>query len=154
VSLVPPRWIIGLLRIGLGVLFIAAALPKLSDPYAFAKSVSNYHILPLVLERVLALVLPVLELSVGICLVLGILDAGASFLVALLMVVFTAAVGRALARGLDISCGCFDTEGGAKVGLSKIAENLALTAFAFWVWMGDRSFLSLGERLRKASDIE
>lgn len=153
-NLVPPRAVIGLLRIGLGVLFIAAALPKLHDPYGFAKSISNYHILPLVLERVLALVLPVLELTVGVCLLVGIFDAGASLLVMLLMVVFTTAVGSALVRGLDISCGCFDTAGGAKVGLNKIAENLAFTAFAFWVWIGDRSFLSLGERFRVASDIE
>jgi len=154
VTLMPPRAVLGLFRIGLGVLFIAAAWPKLMDPFGFAKSVSNYHMLPLALERALALVLPVLELAVGVCLVVGVVDAGASLIVLSLMVVFTVAVGTALARGLDISCGCFDTDEGAKVGLDKIAENLALTAVALWVWLGDRTFLSLGERLRRESDIE
>jgi len=138
--------LIAVLRIGLGVLFVAAALPKLADPGGFATSVSNYHMLPVGAERVLALVLPPLELLVGLALIAGVLDAGASLVTLLLMVVFTTAVGTALARGLDISCGCFDTQGGTKVGLGKIAENLALTAAAFWVWKSDRSWLSLGAR--------
>jgi uncharacterized protein YbaP (TraB family)/uncharacterized membrane protein YphA (DoxX/SURF4 family) len=145
------RRVVALFRFALGAVFIMAALPKLQDPVAFAKSVSNYHMLPELAERVLALVLPPLELLIGVFLILGIFDAGASVLVFLLMIVFTAAVGTALARGLDISCGCFDTEGGSKVGVLKIAENLVLTAAAFLVWRGDRSFLSLGSLRRAAA---
>jgi uncharacterized membrane protein YphA (DoxX/SURF4 family) len=140
-----PRFI-ALLRVGLGVIFLMAAWPKLADPTAFATSVSNYRMLPLPVERVIALTLPPLELLVGVALIVGVFDAGASLVVFGLMLVFTGAVGSALARGLDISCGCFDTEGGAKVGFGKIVENLALTGAAFWVWRGDRSWLSLGGR--------
>jgi putative oxidoreductase len=143
-----PRFI-ALLRVGLGVLFVMAAWPKLGDPAAFATSVTNYHMLPATAERVLALVLPPLELLVGVALIVGAVDAGASLLAFALMIVFTDAVGTALARGLDISCGCFETEGGTKVGLAKIVENVGLTAAAFWVWKGDRSFLSLGGRRRR-----
>jgi uncharacterized membrane protein YphA (DoxX/SURF4 family) len=154
VKLLSDRRLIALLRIGLGVLFVAAALPKLQDPAAFAKAVGNYHLLPETAERVLALALPVLELIVGACLILGVLDAGASLLVLGLMIVFTAAVGSAVARGLDISCGCFDTEGGAKVGAEKIVENLALTAASFWVWSKDRRWLSLGSLVGKSGEAE
>jgi uncharacterized membrane protein YphA (DoxX/SURF4 family) len=148
-----PR-VISVLRIALGVLFIMAALPKIVNPHAFAKAVSNYHMLPFVAERLLALLLPPLELVVGVCLVVGVVDAGAALLSFILMAVFTVAVGTALARGLDISCGCFETEGGAKVGLAKIAENVALTLAALLVWRGDRSRLSLGAWIRRAGDIE
>jgi uncharacterized membrane protein YphA (DoxX/SURF4 family) len=116
--------------------------------------VGNYHLLPETAERVLALALPVLELIVGACLILGVLDAGASLLVLGLMIVFTAAVASAVARGLDISCGCFDTEDGAKVGAEKIVENLALTAAAFWVWAKDRRWLSLGSLRGKPGEAE
>lgn len=126
------------LRVALGALFVAAAWPKLADPTAFATSVSNYKMLPLPVERVLALVLPPLELLVGLALIVGVLDAGASAIVFGLMLVFTAAVGTALVRGLDISCGCFDTEGGAKVGVAKLAENVGLTAAAFWLAIRER----------------
>jgi uncharacterized membrane protein YphA (DoxX/SURF4 family) len=94
--------------------------------------------LPLPVERVLALVLPPLELLVGLALIVGVLDAGARVVVFALMLVFTIAVGTALARGLDISCGCFDTEGGAKVGVAKLAENIGLTAVAFWLAFRER----------------
>jgi uncharacterized membrane protein YphA (DoxX/SURF4 family) len=142
VRLLQDRRLITLLRIALGAVFLMAAVPKLGDPEGFAKSVSYYKMLPVTVERVMALTLPPLELLVGVALILGAVDAGASLVAFLLMVVFTAAVGIALARGLDISCGCFDTEGGTKVGLSKIVENLVLTAIAFQVWRGDRSWFS------------
>ena len=142
-----PRFV-ALLRVGLGVLFVMAAWPKLADPAAFATSVSNYRMLPVPIERLVALALPPLELLVGVALIVGVVDAGASFLVFAMMVVFTVAIGTALGRGLDISCGCFDTEGGAKVGLGKMIENLGLTAAAFWVWRGDRSWLAFRGRRR------
>lgn len=148
------RHVVALLRVGLGVLFILAAWPKLADPEGFALAVSHYRMLPEPVERVIALVLPPLEMLAGICLVLGVLDAGASLVVAGLMAVFTVAVGVALGRGLDISCGCFDTAGGTKVGLRKIAENVVLTAAAVRVAWGDRSWLSLGGAMRRASDVE
>lgn len=148
------RHFVTLLRVGLGVLFIAAAWPKLQDPAGFAAAVSHYRLLPEPAERVLALVLPPLEMLVGVCLVLGVLDAGASALVLAMMLVFTGAVGIALARGLDISCGCFDTAGGTKVGLKKVAENVVLSLAAIRVAWGDRSWLSVGGMLRRASDVE
>jgi uncharacterized membrane protein YphA (DoxX/SURF4 family) len=121
------------LRVAMGLLFVAAAWPKLMDPAAFATAVTNYRMLPLPAERVLALVLPPLELLAGLALIVGVLDAGARVVVLALMLVFTTAIGTALARGLDISCGCFDTEGGAKVGIAKLAENVGLTAVAWWL---------------------
>ncbi len=143
-SLLNDRRFVALLRIALGAIFLAAALPKLQDPAAFSKAVANYRMLPVPYERALALVLPPLELFIGAFLILGVLDAGASLLAFVLMIVFTAAVGSALARGLDISCGCFESHGGTKVGMKKIVENLAITLAAWWVVRGDRSWLSLG----------
>ena len=138
------RRVVALLRIFIGALFLMAALPKLQDPAAFAKSVANYHLLPETPGRILALILPPLELLIGVFLILGIFDAGASAIAFALMVIFTLAVGSALARGLDISCGCFETEGGSKVGMKKIVENLLFVAAAWIVHRGDRSWLSLG----------
>jgi uncharacterized membrane protein YphA (DoxX/SURF4 family) len=143
-----------LLRVALGAIFLMAALPKLRDPEAFALSISNYRMLPVFAERVLALVLPPLEALVGVCLILGVLDAGASAIVLALMVIFTAAVGSALARGLDISCGCFDTKAGEKIALGKLAENLALTSAALAVAVLDRSWCSVRGWMSRTGDIE
>jgi uncharacterized membrane protein YphA (DoxX/SURF4 family) len=154
VSFLKDRRLVLVLRVALGVLFIAAALPKIADPAGFATSVSHYRMLPEWIERVLALVLPPLELVLGICLVVGVLDAGAAFLAFVLLVVFTGAIGTAMGRGLDISCGCFDTEGGSKVGLSKLGENVLFIAASWLVLVGDRSLLSLRARLSRTVDPE
>lgn len=143
------RRIVTLLRVALGAAFLMAAWPKLQDPEAFARSISNYHLLPEAAGRVLALVLPPLELLVGICLVLGLLDAGAAVLTVGMLVVFTSAIGIAVARGLDISCGCFDTDGGTKVGVAKLVENAGLILASVVVWRGDRSWLSLRVVMRR-----
>jgi uncharacterized membrane protein YphA (DoxX/SURF4 family) len=148
------RRLVTLLRVALGALFIAAALPKLADPEGFARAVSHYHMLPVEAERSLALVLPWVELLAGALLLAGAFDAGASLVIVVLMVVFTVAVGSAVGRGLDITCGCFDTEGGTKAGWGKIGENVLFTAAAFWVWRQDRSWLSLGRWMRRTGDIE
>jgi uncharacterized membrane protein YphA (DoxX/SURF4 family) len=154
VKLLSDRRLVALLRVGLGVLFLAAAVPKLADPTGFAKAVGNYHLLPVAAERALALALPAIELIVGLALIAGVADAGASLLAFAMLLVFTLAIGAALARGLDISCGCFDTEGGSKVGLGKIAENLAFLLASWWVLIRDRSAFSLSGWLRRSGDIE
>jgi hypothetical protein len=46
------------------------------------------------------------------------------------MVVVTAAVAVALARGLDIQCGCFGTASAGRVGIEKLFENLAILSAA------------------------
>lgn len=145
------RRFIALLRVVLGVVFIAAALPKLADPIGFAKAVANYRMLPELPERLLALLLPPVELLAGVCLLLGVLDAGASLLVFLMMLLFIGGVGAAVARGLDISCGCFDTEGGTRVSVKKLFENILLAAMALRVWTGDRSWFSLSARRHSAA---
>ena len=51
--------------------------------------------------------LPVLEVVVGLCLVLGLLTRGAAVVSALLFVAFIVGIASAWARGLQIDCGCF-----------------------------------------------
>ena len=148
------RRLVTVLRVALGVLFLAAAWPKLVDPHGFAESVSHYRLLPVPLERLAALVLPPLELLVGVCLIFGVLDAGASALALVLLAVFTIAIAIAVARGLDISCGCFETKGGTKVGTTKILENLAMLAAALAITFGDRSWLSVSTWVKQTGDIE
>ena len=148
------RRLVTAMRIALGALFIMAAWPKLADPHAFAVTISNYRMMPEPIVRILALVLPPLEMLVGVALILGALDAGASAIAFGMLAVFTVAVATALARGLDISCGCFDTEGGPKVGLRKVVENLGMLAAAYLVSRGDRSWLSVRGWLSRSGDIE
>lgn len=117
------QWIIGLV-------FIGAALPKIGDPQSFALAVHNFRLLPLALENLVALSLPWVELVAGLSLVLGIRARAGGLLASLLMVLFSVVVAIALARGLDVECGCFGTMDSTRVGAQKLAENTGLTILA------------------------
>ncbi len=114
-------WLTIRVQLALGVIFIAAAVSKIADPPGFAHEVYNYRLLPGGAVNAMALVLPWLEILVGLALVLGIWRQTAAGIVGLLLVLFVGALSINLARGRPIDCGCF--------GVSKVprteAERLA-----------------------------
>lgn len=128
------EWI---LRIALGVIFIAAAYHKIRDPAAFALNIFHYHLAPGATINAAAILLPWLEAVTGVTLIIAPrFRYGSAWLILVMLVVFTAAIGISLARGLDITCGCFSANpDGQRVGLVKIAENtLMILGATFLVW--------------------
>lgn len=113
-------------------IFIYASIDKIAHPAAFAKDVYNYQILPDALINLTALVLPWLELFLGLCLVAGIWLPGAVLVVNALLIAFLASLVFNLARGLDINCGCFSTGGDAPAMSTG------------WYLMRDAGFLAVG----------
>ncbi len=95
----------------LGVVMVAAAWPKLVDPPAFAQTLYHYRLLSAGLLHPAALVLPWLELLVGLALVLGPGRRGAAMLALALMLLFGGALGLNLARHNPVDCGCFGSSG-------------------------------------------
>ena len=137
------RSIIALLcRVILGIVLIYASIDKIVHPAEFAKAIGNYNVLPFGLENLLGIVLPVLELLVGTCLVLGIMIDGSAIIAGGMMVVFIIAISQALFRGIDINCGCFKVtveNGGHQVGIRRIIEDFIYLGMALMV-------LSRGEK--------
>ncbi|MHB8077944.1 MAG: MauE/DoxX family redox-associated membrane protein [Candidatus Krumholzibacteriia bacterium] len=126
-----PAWAAALglaCRLGAGATFLYASLDKIADPAGFARAVFHYRLLPLALLHPFALLLPWLEAVIGVALLAGLLRRGAALLAAGLTVVFLGAIAAALARGLDISCGCFHTAGGHAVGVGLLWRDLLLLA--------------------------
>jgi putative oxidoreductase len=117
-------------RIGIGLVMLAAALGKIGDPAAFATQIHHFRLIPIGAENLLAIALPWVELIAGLTLVLGVHARSGAWLSSAMMVVFTLAVGAAVARGLDIECGCFGTADATHVGGMKLAENLLFTGAA------------------------
>ncbi|MBU0742891.1 DoxX family membrane protein [bacterium] len=129
-GLILPDYLELLLRFLIGGTFVYASLDKILDPAAFAQAVSHYRILGADVLHPLALYLPWLELVAGLAMIMGFARRGAALLIALMTAMFMAAILAALARDLDISCGCFHTKGGHAVGLSLLLRDLALLAAA------------------------
>lgn len=96
------------------VLFAYAGAGKLTDPAAFAESISNYQLVPPLAAALLAVYLPWLELVLAFGLWPGRTHRAAKALSLLLLVGFTLALVVTAARGIDVRCGCFG--GGAGQG--------------------------------------
>jgi len=91
----------------IGGLFVFAGISKLSDLPSFTKEINNYRILPASWAPYVAAILPWLEILTGVGLLFQPFRLASAGIITGLMTTFTAAVCLALARGLDISCGCF-----------------------------------------------
>lgn len=119
-------WATVLARLAVAGVFIAAAIPKLIDPTRFAEDISNYHLLPADMVGYAAIAVPVIELVVALALITGVEAKGAALVAAGMLLAFTAGMGQAMARGIDVSCGCFGSVARAEIGWGPIARNLAL----------------------------
>lgn len=133
--------LVWLCRFALAGVYLYAAWPKLLDPAGFAKSIYNYQLLPDTLINGLAIFLPWLELLAAVALLVVVpLRRGALWLILAMTVVFIAAIGSAMARGIDIDCGCFSTTGqGMRAGWLHLLLDVALVAACLVLWRCDRS---------------
>lgn len=140
-----------LVRMGLAAVFVGAAVPKIAAPDLFAWNVHNYQILPPWGVNSLALFLPWFELILGVFLALGWWTRACALSIAALMVVFMAAFASATARGLNVSCGCFEVGEGheppplASVILRDLAFLLLAVALLRFPWAP--GLWGLGHRL-------
>ena len=129
-----------ILRAILGIMFIYASIDKITDPLTFSNAIDNYHITPIAINNLAALLIPFIELAVGICLIFGIFIDGAIFIVIILLIWFIFIISQALFRGIDLHCGCFDlsdkaiNDGNIKLEMIKrIIEDFVFLIIAFLI---------------------
>jgi putative oxidoreductase len=115
-------WLKVRVQIALGLLFVAAALPKLVDPPSFAHMIYNYRLAPGAFVNLMALVMPWLELLAGLALILGIWTRTSASLVGALLLVFIAAISLNLLRGNAIDCGCFNVASANRTADERLAD--------------------------------
>jgi uncharacterized membrane protein YphA (DoxX/SURF4 family) len=135
----PTKALGGLLRLAGGGAFLVAGTLKLKDPSAFAEQIANYQLLP-ELANYLASVLPPLEVLSGLALILlkGKMRWAAATVLCGLLLVFTTALARAWALGINLECGCFGT-GSTAIGPWPVLRNLSLmTAIGIALWLEHR----------------
>lgn len=113
-------------RVIIGVVFIWASLDKIAHVSDFSRAVHNYKIVPIVIENIIAISLPWMELLAGLFLIIGYKVKGAAALISFFLMIFIVAIVAALARNLDISCGCFDTKEGMKISFDLVFRDILL----------------------------
>jgi hypothetical protein len=126
--------LVGLLRVGIGALFVFAGVLKLRDPATFAVEITNYRWFA-ALAPWLAVTLPPVEVVVGAALIVApaAWRRGAALAVAGLSALFTVAVAQALGRGINVDCGCFGGGSGPVTGW-VVARDVLLIAGALVIY--------------------
>lgn len=94
-----------MVRIALGLVFVAAGALKLADPGAFAEIIARYGLVPLSMVPAVAVVLPALEVAAGLGIMFEVRLSLASITAMLIM--FAVVLWYGALAGLDIDCGCF-----------------------------------------------
>jgi len=120
-------------RILIGGILLYSSFEKFIDPSGFANAINNYHIIPFGLENSFAIILPWIELIVGICLILGVYIDGAALLVIIIMIIFIIAISYAIISGYNIECGC-GLKPGEMVGIQKIIEDFTYLILAWMIF--------------------
>lgn len=138
-------YLLFLARCILAFIFIFSGIEKIADPAGFSESILNYKLIPEAAINILGIILPWIELTSGLLLLFGISVKENAFIISALLVIFIFAVGISIARDLNISCGCFGTSAGTKVGFTKIAENLLLLALGVLLVLFNSTLLSISK---------
>ena len=131
-------------RITLGIIFIYASYEKILDPVGFSKNIHNYHITPIAIENLAALIIPWLELIIGVFLIFGLFLEGTTSIIIALLVFFIMILSQAVFRGIDVHCGCFKTEADAGITdfrielIKHIVEDIFYLGMAFIVKFKDK----------------
>jgi len=126
-------------RLIVGLVFIYASYDKILDPISFSKNIHNFHITPIFIENLAALIIPWLELIIGILLIFGLFLEGTTTITIALLMFFIFILSQAVFRGIDVHCGCFKSE--AEVAttdlrfqlIKRIIEDIILLIFTYFI---------------------
>lgn len=126
-------------RLGSAGLWLVAALGKLKDPVKFMGGIEQYALLPSWGVALGAVAMPGIELALGLALLLNRNIKSAALLANGLMLVFIAAMGSAMARGMELDCSCFDllNFGPSIVGWNTIGRDLVMMLPTLWLAFWD-----------------
>jgi uncharacterized membrane protein YphA (DoxX/SURF4 family) len=127
-------------RLLVGGIWLWAGLLKLPDPEASVTAVRAYQLLPTSTVDAVGRALPMVEVVVGACLVLGLLTRVGGAVSAVLQGAFIIGIASVWVRGISINCGCFGDGGYDPHAASKypweIARDVGLLALSLYVvWL-------------------
>jgi len=137
-------------RLFLAAIFLLAAVGKFRQPMVFLRSVLDFNLLPAVLVPWFAAALPGIEVACGLALLAGAflasrsarvaaLSEAATWIVAILLGIFTVAIAINLVRGREMECGCFDIIGTVVGSVIPFFKPHAVT---WWTVVRDLVFLA------------
>ncbi len=117
-------WLGLLSRLVLGGVLLAAGLLKYQHLDKSQMAVRAYELLPIPFANFMGIILPFLEIAVGVLLIIGAGVRISALVSGVLMVAFIIGISWAWARGLSIDCGCFGGGGQVEPGTANYLPEL------------------------------
>ena len=146
------EWISTIVRLAMAGILIFAAIPKLMGIPQSIIAVRAYRLLPEAIVPFVGTMLPFLELTLALFLVLGLFTRIAAIVWLAMMAAFMFGVIWAWAKGLSIDCGCFGGGGDVEEGTTNyplhLLERLGFIALGTWLLLLPRSKFSLDGWMR------
>lgn len=131
-----------IVRLIIGGTFVIAGLLKAIHPEEFRKTLSTHGLFSTGTIHVISLVLPYVEIAVGLLFALGFKTKVTGRIIICLLILFTIEASFAFALGSAVDCGCFTTEGGGDpIGVSFFLRNAFLILASLWVTEGQSTKL-------------
>lgn len=135
------------LRVVIGGIFLVAGAAKVGHAAEFAVEIAGFRLLPSGVIAPLALGLPLLEIVLGACLVLGVFTRTAGWIAVAVFAVFDLAIASAVVRGMSISCGCFGPNDASVTTWGEVARDAVFIVLALAVALRPPGTLALDNRL-------
>lgn len=139
-------------RLTVGGVWVVAGLLKIPDPAENVRAVRAYQLLPESMVPTVGHALPVFEILIGACLLLGLLTRVNGVASSILLLAFIVGISSAWTRGLSIECGCFGGGGGPAEGTREkypweLARDFGLLFMSVWLVWRPRTPWALDNRL-------
>jgi uncharacterized membrane protein YphA (DoxX/SURF4 family) len=109
-TLLQNSWLELVFRWILGLTFVYASYHKILAPADFAKIIYGYDLFPAGMINLIAIIVPFVELFVGLALIGGIYSRAAVMVLNAMLVFFIIILSYNLLRGHEFDCGCFALE--------------------------------------------
>jgi uncharacterized membrane protein YphA (DoxX/SURF4 family) len=139
-------------RLASGGLLLYASLDKLGDPDKFSKMIENYHLLPMSLVPLAAVVIPWLEFFTGLFLAVGFKWRGAALLYCGLMTVYSFSLAWNLLNGVEMNCGCFSMDSTEKISWLTVGRDLGFLAMGLLTLFASATYAAFDSLLNKLRD--
>ncbi len=122
-----------ILRVALGLVFAVAGGLKIGHFDAFASQIAGFQLLPQPLIAPLALLLPFVEVLLGVYLIVGLFTRAAAAFGAFQLAVFAGAIASAVVRGISTSCGCFGPADQTTTSWPEVTRDASLVVVALFI---------------------
>ncbi|HQY88603.1 MAG TPA: MauE/DoxX family redox-associated membrane protein [Tepidisphaeraceae bacterium] len=124
------------LAIAVGLLLLASGVMKLIAPFEFLRAILDYDLFGQLISTALAFIVPWIEIALAICLIAKWHQRTIAICTTILGIAFVALQLSAIARGLDIACGCLPTKDSNfdKIGWRSIGRAAIVALVGLFLW--------------------